>query len=86
MVHMSVLAKFINCNGCEAFRFRLFYVFVSFLHLNPTDVPTSFLENVSHRNRDQKMPPAETEKQAGKAKEAGRRERHMQKSRELCHF
>lgn len=50
MVHMSVLAKFINCNGCEAF--RLFYVYVGFLHLDPTDVPTSFLENVSHRNRD----------------------------------
>lgn len=50
MVHMSVLAKFINCNGCEAF--RLFYVYVGFLHLDPTDVPTSFLENVSYRNRD----------------------------------
>ena len=30
-----------------------------------------------------KCPQQNTEKQAGKAKEAGRRERHMQKSREL---
>lgn len=33
-----------------------------------------------------KCPQQKTEKQAGKAKEAGGREKHMQKSRELCHF
>ena len=33
-----------------------------------------------------KCPQQKTEKQVGKAKEAGGREKHMQKSRELCHF